>query len=200
MILFQNFYRDKNPKRNQELETCLVANCNNKFIEKVVLLIDGPHFPDHDHPKIRPYLMTRRPTYSDIFYEINTEVPIGKIVAFANSDIFFDETIASASALRQDECFALSRWDVKGDKAIPFHRADSQDVWIFRTPVIEVEANFTPGVPGCDNRIARMLKDAGYKLINPCKSIKAYHLHEGGEHNYSSKDRVPGPYHLIQPS
>ena len=55
------------------------------------------------------------------------------------------------------------------------------------------------GMPGCDNRIAKEILDAGYNITNPCLSIKAIHLHETGYRTYTAKDTVHGLYHYVLP-
>lgn len=54
-------------------------------------------------------------------------------------------------------------------------------------------------VHNCDNRIAFILNEAGYKLTNPCKSIYALHIHGHGKHNYTAADRVAPPYLRVNP-
>jgi len=54
-------------------------------------------------------------------------------------------------------------------------------------------ANFTQGVPGCDNKIAYLLQEAGYVVTNPSTTIKTYHLHLSGIRHYNAKYRVPRP-------
>jgi hypothetical protein len=69
----------------------------------------------------------------------------------------------------------------------------SQDAWIFDTPLCDFPCNFYFGVPGCDNRLAWEASRAGLTLINPSRSIRAYHLHLTGVRRYSERQRVAGP-------
>ena len=49
-------------------------------------------------------------------------------------------------------------------------RTDSQDAWIFQTPMdtsVIKESNFYLGIPRCDNRIAYILFNNNYTVINP---------------------------------
>ena len=89
--------------------------------------------------------------------------------------------------------------------AIFMNRADSQDVWAFygAVPKIEGADFFVGGVAGCDNRIAKLLEDSGYNVVNPSIDIKTYHLHETGVRNYIEngkiKETIPPPYKLVPP-
>src|SRR5204862_5215377 len=65
------------------------------------------------------------------------------------------------------------------DEAIRRGMATSQDVWAFEGPVKPVAfSDFALGKPGCDNRIAYELGQAGYEVLNPCLSIKTYRSEE----------------------
>jgi hypothetical protein len=40
------------------------------------------------------------------------------------------------------------------------------------------------GLPGCDNRLAHLLSETGYRLSNPCRSIRTIHLHRSNVRSY----------------
>lgn len=200
MNLFINYYRDKHPHRDQELQNGLRRNLENPYIKRVFLMMDFVMpFPDHD--KIEPVYMASRPTYAEIFDCVRENSVAGEVCIIANSDIYFDSSIGHCLTMDANACYALSRWDMKGNTPVPFLRSDSQDAWIFRAPVKDVKnCNFTMGVPGCDNRIAYELLSAGYHVTNPSKTIKAYHLHETGIRHYKvGQNVVARPYHLVPP-
>lgn len=57
-------------------------------------------------------------------------------------------------------------------------------------------------VHNCDNRIALELRQAGYNISNPSKSIRTIHFHNTQIHNYSTvgdEDLIPSPYLLLTP-
>jgi hypothetical protein len=62
----------------------------------------------------------------------------------------------------------------------------------------DVEFGF--GMPGCDNRIARIALDHGYNVTNPSLSIFSHHLHKSNHRTYKNEDRVRGEYHYIAPT
>lgn len=201
MKLFSEYYQDKNPARNAELQEVFKRNSMSIDPYYVSICTDKENEPENAFISF-----TGRPTFNDLFRIANEGCDPGEVAIIANSDIFFDETIKLAENIKENEVYALSRWDVMDNgRAKPFHRADSQDVWIFRTPIKEIEgADFTCGTAGCDNKLALLLEQAGYKVTNPCKSIHAFHLHLSGVRNYIEKgkviDRIPPPYKLITPT
>jgi hypothetical protein len=182
--LFVNVYSDSDPRRAAELEECLRRNRQNPRLGEVVVLAG-------------------RPTFREFFAAANRVARTDDISVIANSDIFFDDTLKHAATLPRSECFALSRWDVteNGDTEL-YDRSDSQDAWIFRGSISDLAANFTMGVPGCDNRLARLLADAGYCVTNPSRTIRANHLHLSRVYRYDHgpKSSVPGPYLCIPPT
>lgn len=189
ITLLQPWYMSTNKARQKELETCLERNLANQHIDKVVLYCE--HDCEVEHSKLIKVMINRRAMYNDMLN--------GKgIVVLANTDIYFDDTIQLAKGIKENECYALSRWDVKGNKIVPFHGTDTQDVWIFNNPNLKV-GDYGMGMAGCDNRIAKEILDAGYKITNPCMSIKALHLHESGYRTYDPQKPVKGLYHYVIP-
>lgn len=190
MNLFINFYTDPNHERREELLTCLQNNIACEFIDKIYLI--GETFFSTDS-KIICIPFNSRPTYRDFFNIINQHTKPNDINIIANSDIYFKEvSYAQFTNLTPDTCYALTRWEILADGGEQFYNnSGSQDTWIFRGAIKMVEgANFTQGVAGCDNKIAYLLTQAGYKVTNPSLSIKTYHLHKSGVRYYDKK--LPG--------
>lgn len=178
--LFTSYYQDKSPERQKEIDFCINFNRNSGFFDNVIT-IEG-----------------RRPTYKD-FFELTKQYP-DHVNVIANSDIFFNETILQAKGIRSVQCYALSRWDyVKGGMIKSWCRKDSQDAWIFRGRCLFQGGDFYTGTPGCDNRIAYELKQAGYMVTNPSKRIKAIHLHLSDVRNYTNLEKVDKPYLMVEP-
>lgn len=176
--LFYNYYEDPNIARKREIDLCLQKNLQNKFLNVVLI---------EQQSKL---------SYNDFFTRINKVITNeDDISIICNSDIFFDETIELANKIEPKQLYALSRWDWhQNQPPILFNRPDSQDTWIVRGTISNVDGNFTLGKKGCDNRIAHEFHKAGYSVINPSKSIKTYHVHGSNIRNYSYSDVVPGPY------
>lgn len=180
--LFIQIYKSDNPERQKELDTCLKNNRS--------LNINGvPYFNIIE--------ISERLTFNEMF-KLTEQYP-DRINIITNSDIYFNETILQTRFLKDNECLALSRWDVNGTTAVLFDRKDSQDVWIFNGAVKCNGGNYYLGIPGCDNKIAFELKQSGYVVNNPSKSIHALHLHNTNYRTYTPNDRLLEPFHFIKP-
>lgn len=186
--LFINFYTDSNAERQKELDLCLSKNKANGYIDNIIIA-EGV-----------------RPTYNQ-FFSMTRDYP-EDINIIANTDIYFDESLALLKDWKwgQNTCFALSRWDVnESGEAILWEHPDSQDSWIFYGGVKKhiPFADFTLGVPGCDNAIADRLSQGGYQVLNPAKTIKSMHVHLTNKRNYLddkghlTTQRVPLPYKIL---
>jgi hypothetical protein len=181
--LFFNYYEDKNQARKKEIDFCLRMNMENKHIQTVIVETPG------------------KPTYDYFFRRINSITGPDDVNIICNSDIFFDDTIMLAERIQHKEFFALQRWEWLSANTIQFQeRPDSQDTWIVRGKVENVRGDFTLGIRGCDNRIVYEFLNSGYKVSNPSRSIKSYHVHNSGIRNYTTQDVVPGPYHTLMPT
>jgi hypothetical protein len=154
--------------------------------------------------KVQLVLMDERPKYQDFFQFANSVAEPGDIIVISNTDIYPDAGVKQllVNNLKENECYALTRWDVlpTGDYRL-FDRVDSQDTWCFRAPIKPIHGgDFTQGRGGCDNKIALQIKESGYVVKNPSRTIKFLHLHNTNIRNYTSADIIPAPYHLIGPS
>lgn len=177
--LFVSDFKDGNIDRQRELDFCLDYNLKSGFFNKVISVKE-------------------RPTYNSLF-ELTKDYP-SDINIISNSDIFFTENILQSKYIKDNQCYALSRWDYVSGGSVKFHnRSDSQDVWIFRGECKIKTANFFMGLPGCDNRVAHEFKENGYEVLNPALSIRAIHLHLSNKRNYTSKDTVSKPYLYVNP-
>ncbi|MEJ8566892.1 hypothetical protein [Elongatibacter sediminis] len=203
--MFTSLHLEQNPRRWSEILDCLKQNLDLGAIDEVcVLLEDVPDAPVR-HEKLRTKKQFHRPTYEDYLRWVNEIKPAySDLCIFANSDIYFDNSIAVlGSALKPTQCAVLSRWDANS-LAQPslFDRNDSQDAWVFKGPPKTVRGDFCVGVPRCDNRFLHELREAGYEVINPAFSIRAYHLHEGARTEYDGANLehfIDPPYAYLWP-
>lgn len=181
--LLYNYYEDKEPARKKEIDFCLRKNLANESINTVI------------------FETKAKPNYSLLFDTVNKMTGPDDINIIGNSDIFFDFSIGLTTELKHGHVWALSRWEWHSESKIEFsNRQDSQDVWIFRGPMKTGFGDFTLGIRGCDNRIAHEFTAAGYKVSNPSKSVRTYHVHNSGIRNYTMKDVVPPPYLTLPPT
>lgn len=178
-----NYYNDKFPERQSEIDFCFNKNMLN---DKINLIIINSQ---------------QRLTYEYYFEILNSITGINDINIIANADIYFDDTIQYCERLDFNTFYALSRWDIIGSNDVRhFCRADSQDVWAWKGKCKNIVSNYFLGMPGCDNRLAHEAKKSGYNVLNPSKTIKCYHVHASNLRNYTRFDSaVPGPYMTVEP-
>lgn len=195
--LFINFYIDKDKARQYELMCCYFKNELNPAIDKLHI------FTDQKTDKAGWIQTNGRPTFAEYFELVNVVTGPDDINIIANTDIYFDEENIELikNNIRHNECYALARWDVQEDgSAVHFNRRDTNDVWIFKGPIKEIEdCKFTMGVPGCDNSICERIQRAGYTVKNPSIDVKTFHLHLTQVRNYDRHVTTPKPYLLVNP-
>jgi len=194
--LFTSWYKSNRDKENEE---CLRRNIENPLIDKIYLLSEDDK-EIFTNEKVILIRLNHRPHYNDFFNAANDFNPDISIIA--NSDIYFNESLSFLSRLREEKCYALSRWDNIEERLQLFNRMDSQDAWIFKGKIKDVNSNFEIGRLGCDNRIAHELNQSGYLLRNPCYDIQACHLHKGNNGDNSihqGEIKIPPPYMYVMP-
>ena len=94
---------------------------------------------------------------------------------------------------------ALQKWNTHRDDANlrPYIilRTDSQDAWIFKSPLREEILNkldFQLGQPKCDNRLVYVLQEANYTVIDPAFAIRAIEIAYTAPLLYSTQNAVQG--------
>lgn len=208
-ILITTLYNETNSKRRQEFITCIDHNCAHPLIETVHVLYDTAK--DNDANILLDYLKSKdvvityvegRPTYGMCFYIANQRYPNKKIIV-CNGDIYFNDTLQYLIDYDLTGKFlALTRWEEWSDGSIsPYHRGqkgrrrfgretrDSQDAWIFQTPLRTfVKDDIRMGLPLCDCRIAYHAKEVGLHVFNPCRTIQCIHVHRSGNRSYTHQD------------
>lgn len=189
--LYTTLYSEKNLSRLKEYQFCLRTNLECPHLNEICILVEGENVEIPTSAKLRVRKIVKRPTYQEYFQWINETVNSEDVSIIANTDIWFDGSIGAVKQkLGPKECYAMARWDV-GSLC---DRNDSQDCWIFRGKIKEVRANFQIGVVRCDNRILFELQNAGYRVLNPAFSIRAFHCHAGERAEYGETET-----HFIQP-
>ena len=80
-------------------------------------------------------------------------------------------------------------------------RDDSQDCWIFRSP-LNIDLNkidFSFGTLGCDSILSAHIYDIGLNISNPCYDIISTHVHNTEFRTYNDDNRIHGKYCLLKP-
>ena len=199
--LFTTYYYEHNSERRKELNVCLRKNSNHELISNVYVLSESKNNDYLSKRNVFTIHILNRPKFNDFFNVINNISGDKDINIIANTDIYFDDSLILLDKIKlTDSCFSLTRWDVwKDGRARLTEIADSQDCWIFQGKIKDVSGNFLLGAPGCDNRLAHEITEAGYFISNPSISIKTYHLHissfRPNSSNWFSDDVYIGPPH-----
>lgn len=206
--LFTTYYDEKNAARRAELDLSLTLNL--AAFDHVCVLSENV-----DRPRDFPgawFAGEHRQTYADLLAlaagtrgDTSGVTDAHALNVIANCDIILPrcELAKMDAHLQPGDAYCLTRWDLTAAGGIRlFDAVYSQDVWAFRGPPREkIGGTFPLGHPGCDNRFAHELDAAGYRVLNPSKDIRTYHLHLSG-HRTSNKpeNRVPLPYLFVKPA
>jgi hypothetical protein len=206
--LIQQYYEPEQSRRAKEINFCLQKNIENPYIDKILLLNEknfSSRLPDSD--KIEQIILGHRLRYSDVFRTIYETVPTNTLVAFANSDIYFDDSIKTLWSIKMENKFlALLRYDAESSNEEPKlfgPRPDSQDSWIVLSDSVKThnadalkDFDFPFGKSGCDNAIAYEMLRKKFLVANPALSIRTIHVHNSEIRNYVRQDIVEKPVFL----
>lgn len=193
-ILYINFYVDKNPDRQKELEICLKNNLEAGF--DIVYLLVEQRDEEYIGNIIRNSSRKQdvivatcdsRPTFQDYFSLFDTNPDV--LNCWCNADIFI--TSQELSKLKElpwerNLGVCLSRHDLGPEGAFLLERGDSADFWAVKGPCRIKDFCCTHG-PGVDNSLAWKLNESGYYVINPSRSIQVMHLHNVKINNYRNE-------------
>jgi len=184
-------------KSNRHYQYLYCLQQNLKIVDQILIVLeDKIKLPQSG--KIIIKHINHRPTFKELFQIANNITASNDINIISNADIYFDETIKLTNKITKNTCFTLTRHDFKNDKFIlPQVPAGTQDTWVFRGQInIPPQSNFMMGYYGCDHRIAYELNAVGYNVINPCLSIKTYHIHVGRK---QEPPTIKGQYKFVPP-
>lgn len=193
--LLTSYFISDSPARQKELDECMRRNCENKDIHRVINISSTPY----EHEKVVNVQVGDRPTYQQFIDTANEYQADFTIIA--NTDIYFDDTLNWIHQVDlSNTLIALSRYDVMPDGRLRLFAYEwSQDTWIFKGRIKATGCDYRMGYPGCDNKFAYDCHKAGYRLLNPAKDIKTYHLHLSNVRTYvGDRDRLPPPYKEVR--
>jgi len=203
--IIYSYYRDANQRRAAEINACFgqIALCPGAGEMHILC--------EHEPPFVTPRTIIHpcegRPKCRDLFNLIATASDQRDINIVLNSDCFPEPAdLPMLEFLAADEAWCVSRVEISS--AVPLkidtrknkrrarkHPFDMQDAWIIRgTPKEGMTLDFFMGMPGCDNRLAYELQQAGYRISNPASFFRLYHFHTSAERNYDESQRVAPPY------
>ena len=190
-------YKIEDSERFNEIKAAFQNNVNSSMISRIIVLSEPNENISFDHDKVVIYKIQNRTQFSDFFEYLNpTEINI-----IANNDIDLSKTFNYLNLLflSKSDIYCLSRWESNNKMFRPME-GDSQDSWVFiGNPRPWEMCQFNMGLPGCDNRIAYEFYSKGYRVFNPSKSLRTYHIHSSNLRNYSEINRIHGNYLNIKP-
>ena len=207
VILITQYFKVKNSnakyidKRQNEINTCLIKNCENNYIDKIHLFIEDDvdiNFINKYQNKFIVIKHNQRITFKDIFEYYNNNLA-NFICILLNSDIFLDDSIQIVKHINFNNLFlALNRYENNNNKCnllnglevndcikndcsylTPYQPSIwSQDGWIWKSKYINLDDsyNFLLGSVGCDNHIAYLLDKKKYIICNPSSLICLNHF------------------------
>lgn len=211
MNLLIEYHTPKNTERNREYIQCIENNINSKLFKTITIFAEDD-LPSNisDSSIVKVVRTDKRRKYKDFFNYCNDNY-MGQICVLSNTDIYFDNSLKFIESVdMNNRLLALTRWDEEDGLAVLHDKEESsrfsQDTWIFK-PIVSFKnssnisgGDFYMGIPGCDNRIAAEFHLSGYKVSNPCLSIKSYHLHNSRYRTYTNDNRINKPYLYVYKS
>jgi len=194
--LIVQYYNDKNAMRASEVDACLRFNLANPHVLQVHVLKEPFTVMPREfagHPKLK-IVHRDRMTFQMAFEYANT-LPYNSTACLSNADIYLDHqspwhqftgNLEDMGTLAKGKyALSLSRVESNTEGHVWLTRelqrdlaySYSQDAWVFKTPIIVQDADFTVGnCPGSDNAIADRLFEAGRRPINFPQVWRIFHL------------------------
>lgn len=205
--IFVNFYITPSIIRNEEIIESIKQNISDSNISRIYIIRSKNDNHNIESTKIIDIIKEARPTYNDIINIANSVTQLEDVNAIINSDCWFNSNfIHVINNIKPTECYTMNRMEIKDINNLNtawrmVGTTNSQDGWVFKGKIQNIDGNFYMGIPGCDNRICYQIFKAGYSLINPIKSdVYLYHYHKDNYRSYTNKDKIPRPYALVSES
>lgn len=188
--LIVQYCNSDNPERQKEYDFCVHQNLNNPHIAQVFNLVEPQTIvPDaiREHPKYAERKISHWLTYDAAFRFANEVIGPEAFCCLCNLDIFLDIDTDWSKAfdflnINKKTVFCLSRHEFDGVNKAALNEsfaqlalANTQDAWLFTTPIEATNCSFELGLPGCDNAIAHRLKQSGYIPFNSPVHYKIFH-------------------------
>lgn len=178
----------------------LRENIDNHAIVNIVILTESDinsvlkYFNERDRKKIILVQYPSRPTFRDMFDEINrgySNVSNGLSV-LVNSDISIpsyktvlrlEKSINEVSKCKGKVAFSLTRYeshngvhDIQLNSPLGLPNVLSSDAWVFNSRIeCKKDLFYSLGQMYCDKFINHDLIESGYKLYNPCLNCQVIH-------------------------
>lgn len=212
LVLIQQYYKPTDLKREKELKKCLIQNIECEYIDQIYLFMESNlSLPSDPQGKITQIPLKTRLSYANCIDLIQRIIGSGKLVVFANADIYLDKTWKSVWSINLKDVFiALLRWEEGSNQQEPTlfgPRNDSQDSWLIHSDsVLDRSWNLSAfnipfGKSGCDNAILIEFLRNKFKIVNPAMNLRTIHVHKSEFRTYIKSDIVDRPnYMFVDPT
>jgi hypothetical protein len=216
--LIINYHVPASEERRLEYNHCVLTNHNSGLFNTITNLSDvNSHKLLLDAISSNPLTSilhkntNYRPKFSDMVRYCNDQL-YGQICIISNTDILFNQSINHVKFLNLDKCllcvtrweqdchtweqncmrYFAGRWCIKQRNNMNYYAAQSQDVWVFKSPlrVPIYLLDFPMGTMGCDGKFGHIANMSGYQTFNPCMTIKCYHYHASKYRTYDESHRL----------
>lgn len=210
--LLTQYFVHSSGKRAREIKKSLMNNCDNKYIDRILLLTEKNLSSEwasmRGNSKISQIVVGHRLTYGDFLKATVESVPSNVITVYANADIYLNHTIRDVYDINMaDKMLALLRWDETESGLTLFGpHPDSQDTWIVLSDSIKsrtwnyADFGYELGKAGCDNRFTFDMFRNRFLICNPAETIQTIHLHTTNIRNYNKYDIVPSTHYVYSSS
>lgn len=211
LVLIQQLYKPADKVREKELTKCLEMNLACDFIDQIILFVESANLaiPADPQKKIKQIPLKTRLTYAHCIDTIQNLVGPDSLVAFANADIYLNQTWRSIWSVNLADIFvALLRWEEGPNGPTIFGpRNDSQDTWLIHSNSVLARTwnlnafNIPFGKAGCDNAILVEFLRNKFKIVNPAMNIQTIHVHKSEFRTYEKTDIVDrSVYMFVEPT
>lgn len=212
LVLIQQYYKPSDLKREKELKKCLIQNIECEYIDQIYLFMESNlSLPSDPQGKITQIPLKTRLSYANCIDLIQRIIGSGKLVVFANADIYLDKSWKSIWSVNLKDVFvALLRWEegsVNQEPTLFGPRNDSQDSWLIHSDsVLDRTWNLSAfnipfGKSGCDNAILIEFLRNKFKIVNPAMNLRTIHVHKSEFRTYVKSDIVDRPnYMFVEPT
>jgi len=200
--LIIQYCNDNRPERAAEYDECLRKNLAHPSIAAIHNLIEEATIVPEEfkaHEKYKEHKLGRWMTYKDALDYAAEKLP-DQVVAITNLDIFLDPTANWHQAMQvvsSDIVLCLSRieWDRDGKAFLDpglaqLAFANTQDAWIFKSPIHVPNCDFEIGTLGCDNAFAHRLKAAGKLPVNAASQFRIFHYDRARGKSFANQQQV----------
>jgi hypothetical protein len=199
VVWVSQYYESPSPLRQSEINRSLLHNLQLPWISLRLLAVDSNTGFNTDY--IYETLAATRLLFTDYLKIVDrySSYQPNSIVILTNSDIELTQDIVEMLPwIQEHDVVCLSRHE-HNEHRFKHPPEWLQDCWIMRaqniSPYLIRHSNFSLGIPGCDNHFAAIMHEAGFRIWNPCISIRTYHHHHSSVRSHGSTERIKGPYY-----